>query len=334
MLSKCFIHFFFFDGQGCVFSLLFDLIPNYGWGNEDNGDLLLKVPCKHCCTQCPHPFHRPHASWPMPSPEIPGHSQPSVDQSLVGSLLLSPVSWCAEGFVCALHECVSLVLCKFCNQIPLASKVKFPGGSQSLCQFPRLENLLWVLELYSQCEDFVGIIVLQFMGHLPVGSIVVLMATSSKWAYGTGCVRHVCCTQSPCPCARSLLTCTSVVDTQTLKVRSASVSVGSLCPSTHRVLFEPFELKQSPLQSSWGFSFDLGCGVSFFGGIQYSPVSDCSAVSCNFGVHAGVHALLLCHLLYPWQREVGVGVDVWCFLHELVCRECFTQAFCHKTIWL
>ena len=42
---------------------------------------------------------------------------------------------------------VSPVLCKFCNQIPLASKDKFPGGSQSLCQIPRLGNLLWVLEL-------------------------------------------------------------------------------------------------------------------------------------------------------------------------------------------
>ena len=28
------------DGQGCVPSLLFDLRPNYGGDNEDNGDLL------------------------------------------------------------------------------------------------------------------------------------------------------------------------------------------------------------------------------------------------------------------------------------------------------
>ena len=28
------------DGQDCVPSLLFDLRPNYGGGNEDNGDLL------------------------------------------------------------------------------------------------------------------------------------------------------------------------------------------------------------------------------------------------------------------------------------------------------
>ena len=75
------------------------------------------------------------------------HSQASLDQSLVGSLLLSPGFWCTQGFVCAFQESVSPVLWKFCNQILLASKVKFPGDSQSLCQIPRLENLLWVLEL-------------------------------------------------------------------------------------------------------------------------------------------------------------------------------------------
>ena len=39
--------------------------PNYGGGNEDNGNLLQKVPCMHCCTQCPQPCSRPwmtHAS--------------------------------------------------------------------------------------------------------------------------------------------------------------------------------------------------------------------------------------------------------------------------------
>ena len=82
----------------------------------------------------------------MPPPETPGHSQASLAQSLVGSLLLSPGSWCPQGFVGALQESVSPVLCRFSNQIPLASKVKFSGGSQSLCQIPRLGNLLWVLE--------------------------------------------------------------------------------------------------------------------------------------------------------------------------------------------
>ena len=77
------------------------------------------------------------------------HSQASLDQSLVGSLLLSPGFWCTQGFVCAFQESVSPVLWKFCNQILLASKVKFPGDSLSLCQIPRLGNLLWVLELNS-----------------------------------------------------------------------------------------------------------------------------------------------------------------------------------------
>ena len=53
------------DGQGCVPSLLFDLRLNYGGGNEDDGDLLPKVPCRHCCMQYPQPCSRPpppHAS--------------------------------------------------------------------------------------------------------------------------------------------------------------------------------------------------------------------------------------------------------------------------------
>ena len=39
--------------------------PNYGGGNEDNGDLLQKVPCTSCYTQCFRPCSRPpltHAS--------------------------------------------------------------------------------------------------------------------------------------------------------------------------------------------------------------------------------------------------------------------------------
>ena len=39
------------DGGDCVPFLLFDLRPNYGEGNEGNGDLLQKVPCMHCYTQ-------------------------------------------------------------------------------------------------------------------------------------------------------------------------------------------------------------------------------------------------------------------------------------------
>ena len=50
---------------------------------------------------------------PTPLLETPGHSRASLGQSLVGSLLLSPGSWCPQGFVCTLQESVSPVLCKF-----------------------------------------------------------------------------------------------------------------------------------------------------------------------------------------------------------------------------
>ena len=64
------------------------------------------------------------------------------------------------------------------------------------------------------------------------GPMVGLMATSSGL-----CHTQVCCSQSPCPCSRPLLICTSSGDTQTLKGRSGSVSVES--PGMHKVLFEP-----------------------------------------------------------------------------------------------
>ena len=146
----------------------------------------------------------------MPLLETPGHSQASLVQSLVKSLFLSPGSWWAQGFVCALQEFVSPLLWKFCNQIPLAFKVKFPRGSQSLCQIPRLGNLLWALEHLQQCENFFGIIVLQFVGCLLGASMVGLACHSS----------YICCSQSPCPQGRPLLTHASAGDTQTLKGRS------------------------------------------------------------------------------------------------------------------
>ena len=111
MLSKSLIQ-FSIDGQGCVPSQLFDLRPNYDGGNEDNGNLLQKVPCRHCYTQCPQAGTRPllnHAS----ARDSPGHSKASLGQSLLGSLLLSPGSSYTHISVCALQESVSPVLCKF-----------------------------------------------------------------------------------------------------------------------------------------------------------------------------------------------------------------------------
>ena len=49
---------------------------------------------------------------PTSPPETPGHSRASLDQPLVGLLLLSPGSWCTQGFICASKR-VSPVLYKF-----------------------------------------------------------------------------------------------------------------------------------------------------------------------------------------------------------------------------
>ena len=83
MLSKSLLQ-FSVDGRGSVPSLLFELRPNSGGGDEDNGDLLQKV----TCGPDPAASHQP-----IPPPETPGHSQASLAQSLVGSLLLPPGSW-------------------------------------------------------------------------------------------------------------------------------------------------------------------------------------------------------------------------------------------------
>ena len=80
-------------------------------------------------------------------------------------------------------------------------------------------------------------IVLHFVGHPLGGPMVGLVVTSSKRAYATRCVTQVCCKQGPCPLVRPLLACASTGDTQTLKVRSGPVSMGSLGPGTHKVLF-------------------------------------------------------------------------------------------------
>ena len=173
---------------------------------------------------------------PTPPPEAPGHSQANLLQSLVGSLPLSPRSRCTPGFVCALQESVSPVLCQFSWHYDGVNGNLFPEGL---------------------------------------------------------CHTQICCTQSPCPCIRPLLTLTSSGDTQMLKGRFGSVSVWS--PGAHKVLFEPskhlwwvrgliLNVILLLLPSCLGFSLALDMGVSFFGGIQHSPVYDCSAASCNFGV--------------------------------------------------
>ena len=80
------------DGLGCVFSLLFDLRRNYGGGNEDNGTSFKTSHARTAALSAPDPAAGHRRSTPLP--ETPVHSQASLGQSLVGSLILSPGSCC------------------------------------------------------------------------------------------------------------------------------------------------------------------------------------------------------------------------------------------------
>ena len=174
MLSKSLIQ-FSVDGWSCDPSLLFT------WGQimvEVMKIMIIAFKRSHACTatlSAPNPAAGPHQS--MPLFETSGYSQASLGQSLVGSPLFSPVSWCT----------------RFCLCPP---RVYFPV----LCKF-------W--QLY-------GVI----NGDLQEGL----------------CHTQVCCSQSPCPCGRPLLTRASTGDAQTQFCFSLREVPGSWCAQD---LFEP-----------------------------------------------------------------------------------------------
>ena len=58
IISKSLIQ-FSVDGWGYVSSLFFDLRPNYGGGNENNGDLLQKVRARTVAPSAPDPAAGP-----------------------------------------------------------------------------------------------------------------------------------------------------------------------------------------------------------------------------------------------------------------------------------
>ena len=141
------------------------------------------------------------------------------------------------------------------------------------------------------------------MGCLLSGCVVGLKATSSKRVYATYCVFQVCCSQSLCPHRRPLLACTS--DTQTLKGRSDSVSVGPLGPGANKILFEPSKL----LWQECGFILNAFHPFYRLVGASRLPldmgylflVDPKKAANCDFGVLSGrwVHVLLLRDMSLP-----------------------------------
>ena len=69
--------------------------PNYGGGNEDNADLPQKIPCMYCYSLRPQPCSRP-----PPTHAFARGSWTPIGKSPVGSLFLSPGSWCTRLSLC------------------------------------------------------------------------------------------------------------------------------------------------------------------------------------------------------------------------------------------
>ena len=99
-------------GRGCVPSLLFDLTPNYGGGNEDNVDLLQKYPLHALLHSVAPILHQATTSPCLHWKLMDTHGQ--VESVSCG--VNAPFSWVlvkTQDFVCGLQESVSPVLCKF-----------------------------------------------------------------------------------------------------------------------------------------------------------------------------------------------------------------------------
>ena len=156
----------------------------------------------------PPTLHRP-----MPLLETPGHSQASLGQSPVGSLLLIPGCWCTQGSVCALQE-------------PIFQSCVSSGSS-----------------------------------------MVGLVVTSSKKAYAIP--------KSAAPRARVPVAvhCWPVPPQEMLKYSSVSLSVGSLGPGVHKIVWALWV-------SLAGMGFDSKC--------EFTPPT-----------------VLLCLLLCPWREGIS-----------------------------
>ena len=174
----------------------------------------------HACTATLSTLH-PAAGHHRPTPplETPGHTQESLGQSLVGSLLLSPGSWCTQCSVCALQEsisqsCVSsgssllglmATSSKRAYAIPKSAASRAPTPTAGPCLHWRLLDTPgqgWVNLLWSQCSLLLGLVCTRFC--LCPLRVYFPVLCKFWWHYGgvNGnlfqeglCHTQVCCTQ-------------------------------------------------------------------------------------------------------------------------------------------
>ena len=155
-----------------------------------------------------------------------------------------------------------------------------PASLGVLSPFARSQgwkSLVWP-KLLQKWENFFGIIILQFVGHLLGGSIVELIVTLIKRNYVTclpGVLQPETLSPQPASADSCLLRRHSETQRQvwlTLLWRQLLLFLG---PSAHKLLFVSSEHLSRVwdlilnaiallLPSCCGFSFVLGCRVSFF----------------------------------------------------------------------
>ena len=150
--------------------------------------------------------------------------------------------------------------------------------------------------------------------------MVRLMAISSKRVYATHHVSQVCCSQSPCPQGRPLLTHTSTGDIQILTVRSGSVSVVPLSPGVHNILFKPSEclwlvwglilnVILPLLPSFWGLLLCPWMWSIFFW-CQHFPADGYSAANCNFEVFTEDECICFYSTILQGTYQISVLLSV------------------------
>ena len=122
---------------------------------------------------------------PTPPLETPGHSQASLGESLVGSLLLSPGSWCAQGFVCALQESVSQVLCIFWwlygGVMATSSKKTYVTPRSTACRAPApVAGHCWCVPPLETLKSDLA----QSLWHLLVHKVLFELSKYLWWVWG------------------------------------------------------------------------------------------------------------------------------------------------------
>ena len=190
----------------------------------------------------------------------------------------APFSWVlmhTSFCLCPPRVCFP-ILWKFYNQILLTFRAKFPGGFSVPLPDPRVGKSVVCPRSFSTVQE------LLWYSCSPV------CRSSSWWVYGGAngdllqddlChTSQVYGSQSSSPCDKSLLTCASAGDTQTLKGRSGSVSSGGHCSFPWVLVHTRFCLCPLSISGRCEIWFDSKC--------NFTPPT-----------------VLLRHLLCPWTRD-------------------------------